>query len=113
MYSRLDDEATYVYLTDENETPLSTYKYAGLSAAKVNKMFHSALRDVCLRDKVRISRATPEAKREAANETMRSLRRINRDAVLPELPPSVRVVRVVIEIRDRGLVQTPSLAGEG
>jgi hypothetical protein len=113
MYSRLDDEATYIYLTDENESPLSTYERAGLSAAKVNKMFHSALREVCQRDRLRITRAPPKAKQEAVGELMRTLRRTNRDTGLSEFPPKVRVVQVVIEIRDGRLVQTPSLAGEG
>ena len=74
---------------------------------------HAALREVCQRDRLRITRAPPRARQEAVNAMMTTLRRSNRNAGLPEFPPKVRVVQVMIEIRDGGLVQTPVLAGEG
>lgn len=113
MYSRLDDEATLIYLADPAGRPLSTYHHLHLSAAKVNKIYHTHLREICRRERVRITQAPPEVTQQAAAATLRTLRRINVERATEPLPPTVRIVQIRIELRDGRLQQRSLTAGEG
>ncbi|MGI8602702.1 MAG: hypothetical protein ACR2OZ_06835 [Verrucomicrobiales bacterium] len=113
MYSRLDDEGAYTYLTDSNGQPLSTLDHAGLSAAKVNKLYHSALKNLCQRSHVRLTQARPELKAEAAGEVLKSLRAISLNGKYKSFPQSVRMVQVVIDLKDGKMHQVATVVGEG
>jgi hypothetical protein len=113
MYSRLGDEATYVYLADAAGDPISTIRHTSLSAAKVNKMYHSALKDVCQRQRIRLTKATPEARQQAVAQVMAELRKINIETARPPLPGQVTVVEVLIALKNGALTQTPVVAGKG
>lgn len=113
MYSNIDEEATYLYLADGADVPLATGRMLGLSAARVNKIFHTKLRKECQARRVRISTAPPEVLNAAAVQFIEDVRKLDADRGESRLPEKIKVVRVVIELKNRHLTQTPTVVGEG
>ncbi len=111
MYSRLDADATVISLEDPDGKPLGTLQTVGLTSAKVGKMFHSAVRDVCSRTGSKISKAKPGDLEMAADQVFETLLPLSRQANRTPLPPGTRMVRTTLELKNDTIQQTQQTVG--
>jgi hypothetical protein len=113
MYSNPADWDDYIYLTDGEDRPIGVQPHAGVSTAKLGKLFNRLMKDHGLRQSAQKRNAPPDVEAVVGRKVLAKAREWAEGRRRP-LPEPTRLYRVIVELQPDGtLTERSHLVTEG
>ena len=113
MYSNPSEWDDYIYLTDGQDRPIGVQPHAGVSSAKLNKVFNNTMKKHGLKQSEVKRNAPPDVEKKVGDEVLGVARGWAENRQRP-LPQPTRLYRVIIERQPDGrLTERAHLVTEG
>lgn len=101
MYQRFDEQATYLFITNEADTPVPLQTHFSYKASRVKKNFKSALRKVAESHGRKLETATEADMREAGDKVLRELfKKANPRKLAPIAAQEVKLWHGIVTLKD-------------